>query len=152
MANTSGICVAFLQAILEGNVKLLASGGDTIKAALYETTATIGAQTPAYTTLNELTGTGYTAGGISATNQNPGVTASPGTSGNQAWWQPSNASFQWTGLTSAAAFDTLLLYDVTASNLAIAAFNFGTQNITAGTLTLTLPSNAQGSALVQLQY
>jgi hypothetical protein len=151
MANTSGICVAFLLNILEGNIKLLGSGGDTIKGALYETTATINAATSAYTTSGELTGTGYMAGGVTLTNQNPSSTSSPGTSGNQAWWQPNQATIQWTGLTSAAAFDTLLVYDSTAG-VAISAHNFGAQNITAGTLTLTLPSNAQGSALVQLQY
>jgi hypothetical protein len=151
MTNTSGICVAFLKAILQGSVKLLASGGDTIMGALYETTATINAGTAAYTATGELTGTGYTATGKALTNANPASTGT-GTSGNAAYWTPGGGTIQWTGLTSAAAFDTLLVYDATASNLAMSVHNFGAQNITAGTLTLTLPANAQGTALIELDF
>lgn len=151
MANTAGICVAFLLALLKGQIKLLASGGDTIKCALFETTATINAGTAAYGATGELTGTGYTAGGMALTNADP---SSSGTavSGNAAFWTPGGASVIWTGLTSAAAFDTALVYDSTAGGVAMSVHTFGAQNITAGTLTLTLPANAKGTALIELDF
>ncbi len=153
MPNTSGICVGFLLAILKGQIKLLASGGDTIKGALYLTSATINASTANYTTSGELTngsGSGYTAGGATLTNANPSSNGTS-TSGNAAFWTPAGGTIVWNALTSSAAFDTLLVYDSTAG-VAMSVHNFGAQNITAGTLTLTLPTNAQGTALIELDY
>lgn len=117
---------------------------DSLKAALYLTTATINASTTAYSATGEVSGTGYTAGGIAVTNA-----TAPSTSGTTGIWTPS-ASLVYSAVTLTTAFDTVLLYNSTQSNRAIANYNFGAQTVTAGTLTLTMPANGASTALIQL--
>ena len=70
MAITSAIATSFKQEILvEGHN--LTNGADSIKLALYTSSATMGAGTTAYTTTNEVTGTNYTAAGAALTNVTP---------------------------------------------------------------------------------
>lgn len=116
---------------------------DSLKAALYFASATINASTTAYTATGEATGTGYSAGGIAVTNA-----TAPTTSGTTGFWTPS-ASLVYSTVTI-AAFDTVLIYNSTQANRAIAVYTFGSQTITAGTLTLTMPSNAAGTAAINL--
>jgi hypothetical protein len=66
-----------------------------------------------------------------------------------AFFTPS-ASFTYTTVTLATAFDTVLLYNSTQSNKAISVHTFGSQIVTAGTLTLTMPSNTTTTALLRL--
>lgn len=149
-ANTQAVCTSFKVEILNGihalgtSVVRAGTGADTLKAALYFATATIGAATTAYTVTGEATGTGYTAGGITVTNA-----TAPSSTGTTAFWTPS-ASLQWTGLTIATAFDCVLLYNSTQSNKAIAAYTFGSQTITSGTLTLTMPTNDATTGLLRI--
>lgn len=149
MANSAGVCISFKSEVMTAlhalgtTVTRGATTADTVKAALYFASATITNATTAYTTTGEVTGTGYTAGGITVTNA-----TAPTTNGTQGVWTPS-ASFVWSGLT-AAAFDTVLLYNSTQSNRAIEVCTFGSQTVTAGTLTLTMPANTSGNALLQL--
>ena len=60
------------------------------------------------------------------------------------------ALWPWTGVTLATAFDTVLIYNSTQANRAISVHTFGAQTVTAGTFTLTMPTNATGTALIQL--
>ena len=121
---------------------------DIFKAALFAATATINRSTTVYAVTGELTGTGYTAGGIAVTNAT--VPANTGGTGIVSFWTPS-ASLSWAGLTSAAAFDCVLLYNssITALN-SVAAFTFGSQSVTAGTFTLTMPTNDLTTGLLRL--
>jgi hypothetical protein len=73
----------------------------------------------------------------------------PTSSGTTGFTTPS-ANYVLTGLTLATAFDTILVYNSSQSNKAVAVYTFGSQTITAGTLTLTMPSNAAATALLQL--
>lgn len=98
----------------------------------------------AYTSDGELTGTNYTDGGIAVTNATV-----PAISGTTAYWTPSG-NFVWANLTSNGAFDSVLVYNSTQSNKAVSVHTFGTQNVTAGTFTLTMPANAAGTALLNL--
>jgi len=120
------------------------TGADSLKAALYLTTGSIGAATTAYSATSEVSGTNYVAGGVSVTNG-----TAPTTSGTTAFWTPS-AALVYSSVTLSTAFDTVLLYNSTQSNRAILAFNFGSTTVTAGTLTLNMPSNAAGTALLNL--
>jgi hypothetical protein len=116
---------------------------------LYLTTATINAATTAYSATGEVSGTGYTAGGVSITNATaPSSTNSSSTAG-VAYWTPS-ASITYSSVTLSTAFDTVLLYNSTQSNKAVAVYTFGSQTITAGTFTLTMPSNTTTTALLRL--
>jgi len=131
------------------NVARSANTADTFKAALYVTTATVNAATTAYSATNEVSGTGYTAGGITVTNATaPTATNSSSTAG-VAYWTPS-ANLVYSGVTLTTAFDTVLIYNSSQSNASVSVHTFGAQTITAGTFTLTMPSNSTSSALLRL--
>ena len=150
MANTQAIASSFKSEVLSGlhafgtSVVRAATTADTFKAALYLASATVGASTTAYSATGEVSGTGYTAGGLTVTNA-----TAPSTSGTVGIWTPS-ASFVWTGLTLATAFDCVLLYNSTQGNRAVGSYTFGSQTITAGTFTLTMPANAAATALLRI--
>jgi 2-oxoglutarate dehydrogenase complex dehydrogenase (E1) component-like enzyme len=73
----------------------------------------------------------------------------PTTSGTTAFWTPS-AAIVYSSVTLATAFDTVLIYNSSQSNRAILSFNFGSTTISSGTLTLNMPANAAGTALINL--
>lgn len=128
-----------------------ASTADTFKAALYLTTATVNASTTAYSSTGEVSssGTNYTAGGVTVTNATaPTATNSSATAG-VAFWTPS-ASITYSNVTLTTAFDAMLVYNSTQSNKAVSVHTFGAQTITAGTFTLTMPSNTTSTALLRL--
>lgn len=149
-ANTQAMCTSFKGELLVGHhnfgvgVTRGATTADTIKAALYLASATYGASTTAYSTTGEVTGTNYTAGGVTVTNATP-----PSTSGTTAIWTPS-ASLAWTTVTLSTAFDAVLLYNSTQSNKAISVHTFGSQTVTAGNFTLTMPTNDASNALIRI--
>lgn len=150
MPNTSAMCTSFKGEILSGvhalgtTVTRGSTAADTIRAALYLASATYNAATTAYSTTGEVSGTGYTAGGVTVTNAN-----APTTSGTTGIWTPS-ASLAWTTVTLATAFDAVLFYNQTQANRAISVHNFGSQTITAGNLTLTMPTNDATNALIRI--
>ena len=155
MANTQSMCTSFMGQLLTAthNFGTAPTRGttaaDTFKAALYVTTATINAGTTAYSATNEVSGTGYTAGGITVTNATaPTATNSSSTAG-VAYWTPS-ANLVYTTVTLTTAFDTVLIYNSTQSNAAVSVHTFGSQTVTAGTFTLTMPSNTTTTALLRL--
>lgn len=131
-------------ATLVSRGSLTAPTTDVVKAALYLVSASISASTTVYTTSGEVTGTGYTAGGVTVTNANaPSLDTSTGI------WTPS-ASIVYTTVTLSTAFDCVLLYNSTQSNKSILVATFGSQTVTAGTLTLTMPSNTATAALLRI--
>jgi poly(3-hydroxyalkanoate) synthetase len=122
---------------------------DTLKAALYLVSATINAATTVYTATGEVTGTGYTAGGVTVTNATAPTSTNSSATAGVAFFTPS-ASITYTTVTLSTAFDTVLLYNSTQSNKAISVHTFGSQTITAGTFTLTMPANTTAAALIRL--
>ena len=163
MANTQAMCTSFMGQLLNGGhqfgtitltsrTSLTAPTTDTFKAALYFASATINASTTVYTTSGEVTntsGSGYTAGGVTVTNATAPIAANSSATAGVAYWTPS-ASFSWTALTVTTPFDTALLYNSTQSNTAVSVHTFGSQTVTAGTFTLTMPVNATTTALIRL--
>lgn len=150
MANSTAICTSFKVELmlalhaLGTTVTRGATTTDTVKAALYLTTGSVGAATTAYSATSEVSGTNYAAGGVTVTNATV-----PTSSGTTAYWTPS-AAIVYSSVTLSTAFDTVLLYNSTQSNRAILSFNFGSTTVTAGTLTLNMPTNAAGTALINL--
>ena len=154
------MCTSFMEELMVGEhqlgtatlvsrTSLTSPTTDTLKAALYLSSATINASTTAYSASNEVSGTGYTAGGITVTNATaPAYTNTSATAG-VAYWTPS-ASLIYTTVTLGTAFDCVLLYNSTQSNKAISVHTFGSQTITAGTFTLTMPANTTAAALIRL--
>lgn len=150
MSNTQAMATSFKGEILSGihalgtTVIRAGTGADTLKAALYLASATINAATTVYTVTGEVSGTGYSAGGVTVTNA-----TAPTTSGTTGYWTPS-ASLTYTTVTLATAFDCVLIYNSTQSNKAISAHTFGSQTVTAGTFTLTMPTSDATNALIRI--
>jgi len=122
---------------------------DTFKGALYLTSATINAATTTYSSTGEVTGTGYSAGGVTVTNATAPTATNASATAGVAYWTPS-ASLVYTSVTLSTAFDTVLIYNSTQSDKAVSVHTFGSQTITAGTFTLTMPSNTTSTALLRL--
>lgn len=151
MANTQAMCTSFKQDILNGlhafgtSVIRSATTADTFYGALYLASGSLGAATTAYSATSEVSGANYTAGGNAFT-----FGTAPTTSGTSAFVTPS-ASLVFTNVTLSTAFDTVLMYNNTASGKnAVGVFTFGSQTVTAGNFTLTMPTNAAGTALIQI--
>jgi hypothetical protein len=145
------MCTSFKQDLLNGlhafgtSVVRGSTAADSFKAALYLTNQSMGAASTAYSATGEVSGTGYTAGGVAVT-----FGTAPTTSGTTAYVTPS-ASIVYTGVTLATAFDCVMVYNNTAaSKNAVSVHTFGAQTITAGTLTLTMPTNDASNALLRL--
>ena len=149
MANTQAMCTSFKGELLVGHhnfgtgVVRAATTADSFKAALYLASATINAATTAYTVTGEVSGTNYTAGGVAVSF------IAPSTSGTTAFTTPS-ASITYTNVTLSTAFDCVLLYNSTQSNKAVSVHTFGSQTVTAGTFTLTMPTNDASTGLIRL--
>lgn len=150
MANSQAMCTSFKVELLNGihalgtSVVRAGTTADTVKAALYVASGSQSAATTAYSSTNEVTGTGYTAGGVTVT-----MGTAPTSSGTTAYVTPS-ASIVYTGVTLSTSFDCVTLYNSTQSNKAISVHTFTAQTITAGTLTLTMPTNDSTNALIRL--
>ena len=160
MANTQSMCTSVLGELMLGQHQLgsstIVSRGsltapttDTVKAALYLASATVNAATTAYSATGEVSGTGYTAGGVTVTNATAPTSSNSSSTAGVGYWTPS-ASITYTTVTLSTAFDCVLIYNSTQSNKAISAHTFGSQTITAGTFTLTMPSNTTTTALLRL--
>jgi len=158
MANTQSMCTSFLGEVLTATHNFgtapirAATTADTFKAALYFASATVNANTTAYSSTGEVTntsGTGYTAGGVTVTNGTAPTATNASPTAGTAYWTPT-ASFSWSALTVTTAFDAVLVYNSTQSNKAVSVHTFGSQTITAGTFTLTMPSNTTSTALLRL--
>jgi hypothetical protein len=89
-----------------------ASTADTFKGALYLASATINASTTAYSSTGEVTGTGYSPGGVTVTNANPPTATNASATAGVAFWTPS-ASLTYTSVTLTTAFDAVLIYNST---------------------------------------
>jgi intracellular septation protein A len=151
MSNSQAVCTSFKQDLLNGlhafgsSVVRAATTADSFKAALYLASATVNAGTTAYSATGEVSGAGYTAGGVAVT-----FGVAPATSGTTAYVTPS-ASIVYSGVTLTTSFDAVLLYNNTAAGKnAVSVHTFTAQTITAGTLTLTMPVNNSTTALLRL--
>jgi len=112
---------------------------DTLYIALYTALADIGPDTTAYTTSEEIVGTGYTAGGIALTGVT--INAYDGTvyiNFDNAVWNP--ASFTARGA---------LIYNTSKANRSIAVLDFGADKTCSNSFTITMPSNTYTTALIR---
>ena len=150
MANTQAVCTSFKVDLLNGIHAFgttVARGGttkDTFKAALYLSTATVNGTTTAYSSTNEVTGTNYVPGGVEVTD----ATEPTAGAGTTAYWTPS-ASIVYTTVTVGPT-DAVLIYNSTQSDKAVAVYTFSAQTVTAGTLTLTMPTNDGSTGLLRI--
>jgi len=154
MANTAGMCSSFKAELMLGQHAFGPGAGvparsagvaDVLKAALFLTTASRSAADTTYSTTGELAATGgYTAGGLTV----PMATA-PSAYGTAGIFTPS-ATITWSSFTSSGAFDCAVLYNASQGNKQVSVHTFSPQSITAGTFTLTMPTNNSTSALLRI--
>ncbi len=132
----SAFCTAGKKALLDAVV------GDTWKAALYTSSATIDASTPAYTTSNEVASSGgYTAGGIALTG------AVTGSGSGTAWLDFNDAT--WASATFTAHF--MLIYDSSDSDRAYAVIDFGSDKTgQGGNFTFVMPVADASNAIIRI--
>lgn len=155
MANTQSMCTSFMGELLTGThnfgtgVVRASTAADTFKGALYLTSATVNASTTAYSSTGEVTGSNYSAGGVIVTNATEPSSTNASATAGVAYWTPSG-SLVYTNVTLSTAFDTVLIYNSSQSNKAVSVHTFGSQTITAGTFTLTMPANTTSTALLRL--
>ena len=135
MAITQAMCTSFKEDLFQKEQDL---DTDTIKIALYTSSATLDATTTAYTTSGEVSGTGYTAGGVTLTG------ATIGTSGTTAYVDFDDPEWTSASFTTAGA---LIYNDTTAGDNSIAVLSFGGDfTVTAGTFRIVFP--APGAAAI----
>ena len=141
MAITSAICNSFKQEILVGTHNLTASTGDTFKLALFTSSASLGAGTTAYSTSNEVTGTGYTAGGATLTSVTPVLDSSTAV-----------CDFADVSFTSASfTANGCLIYNSSQSDKAVAVIAFGgDKTVSSGTFTIQFPTADASNAIIRI--
>ena len=152
MANTQAMCTSFKVDLFNAVHAFNATGipahtaatADTFKAALYLASATVNSTTTAYSATNEVSGANYNAGGVTVT-----FGTAPSSTSTTAFITPS-ASIVYTNVTLASSFDAVLIYNSTQSNKSVSVHTFTAQTVTAGTFTLTMPSNDSSNALLRL--
>lgn len=136
---------SFKQQLLEGVHDFRASGGDTYKVALYTSSANLDASTTAYSATNEVSGSGYSAGGATLTAVNPT------TSGTTAFTD--FADVTWAGATITAR--GALIYNTTPghtyTNAAVAVLDFGSDRTsTSGDFTIVFPAANASAAIIRI--
>jgi hypothetical protein len=131
------ITTSFKQNILQGVQDL---STDVLKIALYTGAASLDADTTIYTTLNEVVGTGYVAGGEICDN----VTIN--TSGTTVYVSFDNVQWTTVSFTCRGA----LIYNTSQGNKSIAILNFGSDKLAGPNFTVTLPANSASSALIRI--
>lgn len=117
-----------------------------VKAALYLASATTGPSNTAYTATGEVSGSGYTAGGVSVTTAN-----AVAISGNVTYWTPS-ASISFGTVTLSTAFDAVMLYDTGNADRSLGVWTFGSQTVTAAPFSLSMPVNDSTTGLARITW
>jgi hypothetical protein len=149
MANTQAVSTSFKVEVMNGihamstTVVRAGTTADTWKAALFLASGSQGAAITAYAVTNEVSGSGYSAGGIAFT------WTAPSSTGTTAFTTPS-ASLAFGTVTLSTSFDAVTLYNSTQSNKAMGTYTFGATTVTAGTFTLTMPTNDSSTGLFRI--
>lgn len=138
---STALTTSFKVDLLKGIHDFSNPGGDTFKIALYTSDAILGADTTAYSTANEISGTGYVAGGKVITS------VTPTSSGTTAYVDFDNVS--WTGATFTA--NGALIYNASAGNAAVAVLAFGSdKSVDNSTFEVIFPTANATNAIVRI--
>ena len=156
MPPTQAMCTSFKAEILLAVHDFRVTSGDTFKLAMYTSSATIDANTTAYTTTNETSGTGYTAGGATLTRSGVGTTNTSASAGT-GFTDFSDLTFTNATVTARGA----LIYNTTPSansnanttltNAAVCVLDFGSDKTsTAGDFTIIFPAATNTTAIIRI--
>ena len=149
MAISQAMCTSFKVELLSGghnfnttNVARSANTADTFKIALYTSSATLDATTTAYSTTDETSGTGYTAGGNTLT-----ISQVPTSTSTTAWLDFADTTWASSTITANGA----LIYNDTNSDTAVAVLAFGgDKTSTNGDFTIIFPTADSTSAIIRI--
>jgi hypothetical protein len=140
------MCTSFKQELLEGAHNFKNSGGDTFKLAMYTNSASFNAATTAYTTSNEVSGSGYSAGGGTLTRVDPSV------SSTTALTDFADLTFTSATVTARGA----LIYNTTTGSGSgttdtVVVLDFGSDKTsTAGDFTIQFPAADASNAIIRI--
>ena len=142
MAITSAVCTSFKVEVLKGEHNFTASSGNTFNLALYTSSASLGASTTAYTTSNEVSGTGYTAKGNALTSVTPVADSTT------AVCDFADKSFTYASFTARGC---LIFNDSHSSDAAVCVIDFGAdKTVTSGTFTIQFPTADASNAILRI--
>ena len=142
MAISTAMCTSFKQELMEAVHNFKNSGGNTFNAALYTSSASLGAATTAYTTSNEVSGTGYTAKGNSLTR------VDPSTSGTTALTDFADTTWSSSTITARGA---MIFNDSASGDPSVVILDFGADKTsTAGDFTIAFPAADASNAIIRI--
>jgi hypothetical protein len=143
MAISQAMCTSFKVGILDGDFDFSSGTAQTFKVALYTSSATLGATTTAYSATNEVSGTGYSAGGEALT-----ISQVPTSSGTTAFLGFADAT--WSAATITARGALIYLADG-VTDPAVAVLDFGgDKTSTAGDFTIQFPTADATNAIIRI--
>lgn len=141
MAISQAMCTSFKVELMQAVHNFSNPGGNTFKIALYTSSATLGAATTAYTTSNEVTGTGYTAGGNTLTS------VTPTSSGTTAFTDFADTTWSSSTITARGA----LVYNSSASDKSVIVLDFGSdKSSSSGDFTIVFPTADASNAIIRI--
>ena len=136
------MCTSFKVALLNGEMDFSSDTSQTFKIALYTSSATLDATTTAYSTTNEVSGTGYTAGGNTLT-----IAANPASSGTTAFLDFADTTFASSSITARGA----LIYKSGGGDPAIAVIDFGDDKQTSSAdFVIQFPTADKTNAIIRI--
>mgnify|MGYP001382206049 FL=1 len=142
MAISQAMCSSFKKELLEAKHNFLNSGGSTFKLALYTSDASLGAGTTAYTTSNEVSGTGYSAKGNTLTRVNPSL------DGTTAITDFADTTFSSSTITARGA---LIFNEDTTGDTSVLVLNFGGDKASSsGDFTISFPAADASNAIIRI--
>ncbi len=142
MAITQAMCSSFKTALLNGEMDFSSDTSQTFKIALYTSSATLSAATTAYSTTNEVSGTGYTAGGNTLS-----IAANPALSGTTAFLDFSDTTWSSSSITARGA----LIYKSATGNPAVAVIDFGEDKQTSSAdFVISFPIADANNAIIRI--
>lgn len=142
MAISQAMCTSFKKAVLDGEMDFSSDTSQVFKVALYTSSATLSAATTAYSATNEVSGTGYVAGGNTLT-----ISTNPTTSGTTAYLDFADTTWASATITARGA---LIYLANGGTNPAIAVLDFGADKTsTAGDFTIQFPAADASNAIIR---
>jgi hypothetical protein len=136
------MCTSFKKELMTATHNFTASTGNTFKLAMYTNSASFTAATTAYTATNEVSGTGYSAGGGTLTN------ITPTTSGTTAYADFADLTFSTATITARGA---LIYNDTAAGDPSVVVLDFGADKTsTAGDFTIVFPAAGASTAIIRI--
>ena len=142
MAISQAMCTSFKVELLQGVHNFTNSSGNTFNIALYTSSASLGAGTTAYTTSNEVSGTGYSAKGNTLTRVNPSL------DGTTAITDFADTTFSSSTITARGA---LIFNEDTSGDTSVLVLNFGSDKASSsGDFTISFPAADASNAIIRI--